>query len=112
MFQAQFSNAYSKNMQQNVQLLHNNYYGGHPSLSHSDLSSYYCQNQQSAVPVRSQQGFVRGGKIMQQKNVRSNYQKSNGYQLKVGGVVVGNWANGSNRQNVRMLNYRPGMIRT
>ena len=53
----------------------------------------------------------RSGKMVSQKNGRSNYQKSNGYQLKVGGVVVGNWSNGSNRQNARMMNSRPGMLR-
>lgn len=35
------------------------------------------------------------------------YQKGNGYQLKVGGVVVGSWANGS--RNVQM--NRPGVVR-
>lgn len=31
-----------------------------------------------------------------------NFQKNNGYQLKVGGVVVGSWANGSRNQPPRI----------
>lgn len=40
----------------------------------------------------------------------SNFQKNNGYQLKVGGVVVGSWSNGSKNQPARM-NNRNGMVR-
>lgn len=39
-----------------------------------------------------------------------NFQKNNnGYQLKVGGVVVGSWAGSKNQQNVRT--NRAGMVR-
>lgn len=100
--QTQFSNAFTKNMQPNVQLVHNNYYGGISSNLTHELSPYYNQNQMMSG---------RSGKIISQKSGRGNYQKSNGYQLKVGGVVVGSWSNGSNRQNVRMMNSRPGMLR-
>lgn len=39
------------------------------------------------------------------------YQKGNGYQLKVGGVVVGSWANGSRNVQFSRMN-RPGMVST
>lgn len=37
-----------------------------------------------------------------------NFQRNNGYQLKVGGVVVGSWAGSKNQQNVRT---NRGMVR-
>lgn len=39
------------------------------------------------------------------------YQKSNGYQLKVGGVVVGSWANGARNAQAARMN-RTGMVRS
>lgn len=39
----------------------------------------------------------------------SSYQKNNGYQLKVGGVVVGSWANGSRNAQASRMN-RAGMV--
>lgn len=51
-------------------------------------------------------------KVMQRNTgaQASHFQKNNGYQLKVGGVVVGSWSNGSKNQPARM-NNRNGMIR-
>lgn len=40
---------------------------------------------------------------------KGRYQKHNGYQLKVGGVVVGSWANGSQRTPATRVN-RSGMV--
>lgn len=45
-----------------------------------------------------------------QRSGVAGYQKTNGYQLKVGGVVVGSWANGSRNALASKMN-RPGMVR-
>jgi hypothetical protein len=48
------------------------------------------------------QGHNVNQKSVQQRGMLGgNYQKNNGYQLKVGGVVVGSWAGSKNQQNVR-----------
>lgn len=50
-------------------------------------------------------------KVMQRNTAApaGHFQKNNGYQLKVGGVVVGSWSNGSKNQPARM-NNRNGMV--
>lgn len=67
-----------------------------------NVSPYALQNQRQAAAK---------AKIQQQPNARVGgavgYQKNNGYQLKVGGVVVGSWA--TNRSQTTRVN-RTGMV--
>ena len=49
-----------------------------------------------------------GAKVMQQR--APLFQKNNGYQLKVGGVVVGSWANNTRNLQAARVN-RPGMVK-
>lgn len=60
---------------------------------------------------RSSKNQLIGSTIVGQKTSRvsnAGYQKGNGYQLKVGGVVVGSWANGQRNAQGRM--NRAGMV--
>lgn len=69
----------------------------------SNINHPYGINQQRQVAGKNQmqtQKNLRGGQI--------GYQKNNGYQLKVAGVVVGSWANRS--QAATRVN-RAGMVR-
>lgn len=83
-------------------------------------SLHQQQQQQQLYYNQNVTGYGRtagkGGHPIQQiqkGGQRGLYQKSQGYQLKVGGVVVGSWANGSNRPGVQgghRVN-RTGMVR-
>lgn len=57
--------------------------------------------QRGGLASNSLQKLQRGGPA---------YQKNNGYQLKVGGVVVGSWANGARNAQLAKMN-RNGMVR-
>lgn len=107
----QYASSYGKNMGYLVQ----NGYGYGPAAS-----LHQQQQQQQLYYNQSVTGYGRtagkGGHPIQQiqkGGQRGLYQKSQGYQLKVGGVVVGSWANGSNRPGVQgghRVN-RTGMVR-
>lgn len=88
-----------------------NGYGYGPAASLHQQQLYYNQNVSGYGRTAG-----KGGHPIQQiqkGGQRGIYQKSQGYQLKVGGVVVGSWANGSNRPGVQgghRVN-RTGMVR-
>jgi hypothetical protein len=96
-------------------LLHNNNYayGAMPQqMFYTQNMTHYGVNQQ-----HRQSGIK--NQILAHKSAGSNsrgggvvgYQKNNGYQLKVGGVVVGSWA--TNRsQPPRNIANRAGMVMT
>lgn len=73
-----------------------------------NINPYALQNQRQAAGIKNQMQI-------QQKNVRPGgaigYQtKNNGYQLKVGGVVVGSWA--TNRSQNTRVSRNTGMVCT
>lgn len=82
----------------------NNYgYVSGPSMQQQQMyynpsMAQYGAQRQSKPPAQ-----VAGQKVPPRGSPVGPYQKTNGYQLKVGGVVVGSWANGSrNNQAARM----------
>lgn len=72
------------------------------------MAGHYNQQQQQQ-PHRQMNNAVKNNQMQLQKSPRGplNYQKS-GYQLKVGGVVVGSWAQNRSQMNTRM--NRTGMV--
>lgn len=106
---ALYSSANNKNVAIQPQISGtNNYaYNMQQMFYQQNINPYTLQNQRQ-VGVKNQMQ-------VQQKNARGGsgaigYQtKNNGYQLKVGGVVVGSWA--TNRsQAAGRVNQRPGMV--
>jgi hypothetical protein len=105
-------NAQSNSKQMPYPLLPGSNYGPMPSQQ-----MFYAAPSMMAGPFNQQHQRQIGAKnnqmIAMQKNARGgviNYQKSTGgYQLKVGGVVVGSWA--QNRSQVASRVNRAGMVR-
>ncbi|CRK95071.1 CLUMA_CG008549, isoform A [Clunio marinus] len=115
-----YQQSFGKNIQ--YPLVASNNYGGYVSASpiqqqHQQQMFYNPglypgggQRQQKNQLMTAQQNV--GQKVSQRGNCIPpvGYQKNNGYQLKVGGVVVGSWANGSRNPQIARMN-RAGVIR-
>lgn len=106
-----YQQSYSKNMQ--YPLAGSNSYGYVPASTLQHQQMMYNANMSQYGVQRTPKSQLMSAQIIGQKMSRGggapNYQKSNGYQLKVGGVVVGSWANGARgAQAVRM--NRAGMV--
>jgi hypothetical protein len=102
-----YQQSYNKNMQQ-YPLSANYGFVQAPSLQQQQM--FYNANIGLYGAQRQQKNqMMPAAKLPPRGAVPAGYQKNNGYQLKVGGVVVGSWANGSrNLQQSRM--NRAGMV--
>jgi hypothetical protein len=112
MYQSQgvYPQPYSKGMQYPMTDAGNFYV---PNASLQQQQMYYNPNVGQYGAQRNAKSQMMAGANAGQKFPRGQvaaYQKSNGYQLKVGGVVVGSWANGSRNAIASKMN-RTGMVR-
>lgn len=77
-----------------------------------NVQQMYYQQNVGQYALQTQRQAAAKAKIQPQPNARVSgaigYQKNNGYQLKVGGVVVGSWA--TNRSQATRVN-RSGMVK-
>lgn len=107
-----YQQSYNKNMQ--YPLVGANNYG------YVQATNLQQQQQMYYAPGMGQYGIQRapknqmmatnpGPKVPPRSGLVGPYQKTNGYQLKVGGVVVGSWANGSRNTQAARMN-RAGMV--
>lgn len=107
-----YQQSYNKNMQ--YPLVGANNYG------YVQATNLQQQQQMYYAPGMGQYGIQRapknqmmatnpGPKVPPRSGPVGPYQKTNGYQLKVGGVVVGSWANGSRNTQAARMN-RAGMV--
>lgn len=100
-----YQQAYNKNAQYPLVGANNYAYVQASSLQQQQM--YYNASmgqygaQRAGLASNSAQKVPRGGPA---------YQKNNGYQLKVGGVVVGSWANGARNAQAARMN-RNGMVK-
>lgn len=105
-----YQQPYGKSMQ--YPLVGPNNYGfvQAPSLQHQQL--FYNASAGQYGPQRTQKGQMMPANVGQkvQRGPNAGFQKGNGYQLKVGGVVVGSWANGSRNIQAARMN-RTGMVK-
>lgn len=99
---------YGKNMQ--IPLFGPNNYG---YMQNTMQQQMLCN---ANMPPYGTQRFAKNQQNVNQKAMQRNagaaplqFPKNNGYQLKVGGVVVGSWSNGQKNQPARM--NRNGMVR-
>lgn len=107
-----YQQSYNKSMQYPLVGSNNYGYVQASSLQHqqmlynTNLGQYGVQRAPKSQLMSAQntsQKMSRGG------GAPPSYQKSNGYQLKVGGVVVGSWANGARGGQASRMN-RAGMV--
>lgn len=107
-----YQQSYNKNLQ--YPLVGANNYG------YVQATNLQQQQQMYYAPGMGQYGIQRapknqmmatnpGPKVPPRSGPVGAYQKTNGYQLKVGGVVVGSWANGSRNTQAARMN-RAGMV--
>lgn len=105
-----YQQQYNKNMQ--YPLAGPNNYGYVHASQLQQPAMYYNANA-GYGPQRTQKNQMMPANVGQkaQRGASGGYQKGSGYQLKVGGVVVGSWANGSRQGQAARMN-RAGMVRT
>lgn len=107
-----YQQSYSKNMQ--YSLVGQNSYGYVPTSTLHQQQMFYNPNMgQYSVQRAPKSQMMPASNVGQKAPPRGPpgaYQKTNGYQLKVGGVVVGSWANGSRSAQATRMN-RAGMVR-
>lgn len=106
-----YQQSYNKNMQ--YPLVGSSGYGYVPATSlQQQQQMFYNANLGQYGAQRSPKNPQMASPNVGQKNPRgagAGYQKGNGYQLKVGGVVVGSWANGQRNAQAPRMN-RAGMV--
>jgi hypothetical protein len=104
-----YQQQYNKNMQ--YPLVGANSFGYVPAAAIQQQQMIYNANMNQfgvqRIPKNQMMTNV-GAKAMQRGT--GGFQKNNGYQLKVGGVVVGSWANNSRNSQAARMN-RAGMVR-
>lgn len=106
-----YQQSYNKNIQYPV-VGSSNYGYVHAASLQQQQQMYYSPGiSQYGVqrPPKNQLITPNAGQKPPQRGPAGPYQKSNGYQLKVGGVVVGSWANGSRGTQAARMN-RAGMV--
>lgn len=106
----QTSGAYQQQYGKNVQypLVGHNSYGYVPASSiQQQQQLFYNANMGQYGAQRAPKSQMVQGQNVGQKSTRGG---SAGYQLKVGGVVVGSWANGTRNAQGQRMN-RAGMVR-
>jgi flagellar hook protein FlgE len=104
---------YSKGMQYQMTDAGNFYV---PNASLQQQQMYYNSNVGQYGAQRNVKNQMMAASNAGQKFTRSavtgyQNQKNNGYQLKVGGVVVGSWANGSRNAALASRMNRNGMVK-
>lgn len=109
-----YQQSYNKNMQ--YPLVGANSYGYVPASTIQQQHMIYNANMGQygvqRIPKNQMMSANVGPKILQRGGAPpAGFQKNNGYQLKVGGVVVGSWANNSRISQASRMN-RAGMVRT
>lgn len=104
-----FPQSYNKNMQ--YPLVGSSGYGYVSASSLQQQQMFYNANMGHYGAQRSPKNQLAASQNTGQKLSRGGegYQKGNGYQLKVGGVVVGSWANGQRNAQAPRMN-RAGMV--
>ena len=112
MYQAQgiYPPSYSKNVQ--YPLVGSSGYGYVQASSLQQQQMFYNANLGQYGAQRTTKNQLVTSQSVGQKLPRgggTGYQKGNGYQLKVGGVVVGSWANGQRNAQAQRMN-RAGMV--
>jgi hypothetical protein len=106
-----YQQSYNKNMQ--YPLVGHNSYGYVPASTIQQQHMIYNANMGQygvqRIPKNQLLSANVGPKVLQRGSVPAGFQKNNGYQLKVGGVVVGSWANNSRNAQASRMN-RAGMV--
>lgn len=104
-----YQQSFSKNMQ--YPLVGPNNYGYVPASTIQQQHMIYNANMGQYGVQRIPKNQMMAPKVLQRGAGPACFQKNNGYQLKVGGVVVGSWANNSRNSQAPRMN-RGGMVRS